>query len=90
MHIGSLLLHFLYCALHPHGYSVTTYLYFLILSTLHLFPHTTLPPGNNQNTLSIDDSVSVFPVCLVCFLDSIVHRYVFIDILLFIVLIFFS
>ena len=43
------LLHFLYCSLHPHGYSVTTYLYFLIPSPLHPFPHSPLPPGNYQN-----------------------------------------
>ena len=32
------LLHFLYCTLHPHGSSVTAYLYFLIPSPRHLFP----------------------------------------------------
>ena len=79
---GCVLLH---CTLYPHGYSVTTYLYFLIPSPLHLFPHTPLPSGSHQNTLCIHDSVSVL-VCLVCFLDSVVDRYVFIDILLFIVL----
>ena len=39
-------------------------------------PLTTLPSGNHQNTLCIHDSVSVL-VCLVCFLDSIIDRYVF-------------
>ena len=34
------LLHFLYYTLHPHGYSVTNNLYFLIPSPLHPFPHT--------------------------------------------------
>ena len=66
--------------------------YLLVLlnpSPLHPFSHMPLPPGNHQNTLCIHDSVSVLLVCLVCFLDSIVDRYVFIAILLFIVLIFF-
>ena len=63
-------------------------LYFLIPSLLHPFPHTCLTSGNHQNVLCIHDSVSVL-VCLVCFLDSIVDRCVFIAILLFIVLIFF-
>ena len=74
-----------HCTLHPHGYFVTTYLCFLISSPLHLFSHTCLPSGNHQNTLC----VSVLLVCLVCFLDSIVGRFVFFAILLFIVLIFF-
>ena len=72
--------------LHPHGDSVTTYLYFLIPSPLHPPIHIPLPSGNCQNTLHMHESVSVL-VCLVCFLDSI-DRYVFIAILLFIVLIF--
>ena len=83
------LLHFLHCTLYPHGYSVTTYLYFLIPSSLHPFPHTPLTSGNHQNILCIHDSVSVLLVCSVCFLGSIVDRYVFSAILLFIVLIFF-
>ena len=60
------LLHFLYCTSHPHGYSVTTYLYFLIPSPPRPFPYTPLPSGNYQNPLCIHDSVSVL-VCLVCF-----------------------
>ena len=72
-----------------HGYSVTTYLYFLIPSPLHPLPHTLLPSGNHQNTLCIHDCVSVLRVCLICFLDLIVDRYVFFAILLFIVLILF-
>ena len=56
------------------------YLYFLIPSPLHPFPHTTLPSGNHQNVLHIHDSVSVLLVYLVCFLDSIVDKYVFIAI----------
>ena len=81
------LLNFLYCTLHPHGYSVTIYLYFLIPSTLHPFAHIALLSGNHQNVLRICDSVLVLLVCLV--LDLIVDRYVFIATLLFIVLIFF-
>ena len=75
------LLHFLYCTVHPHGYSISTCLYFLIPSPLHPFPH--IPPSNwpHQNILCICDSVSVLLVCLVCFLDSIVDRYVFIAII---------
>ena len=64
------------------------YLYFLIPSPLHPFLHNRLLPGNHRNALLIHDSVSVL-VYLVCFLDSIVDRYVFIAILLFIVLILF-
>ena len=64
----------------------STYLYFLIPSLLHPFP-TPLPSDNHQNDLCVHDSVSVL-VCLFCFLDSVVDRYVFIAILLFIVLIF--
>ena len=48
-----------------------------------------LPSDNDQNVLHLHESVSVLLVCLVCFLDSIVDRYVFIAILLFIVLILF-
>ena len=55
------LLHFLYCTLHPHGYSVTTYLYFLTPSPLHPFSPTTLSSGNCQNILRIHDSASVLP-----------------------------
>ena len=40
MSMGLWLLRFLYCTLYPHGYSVTTYLYFLIPSPLHPFLHT--------------------------------------------------
>ena len=58
------LLHLLYCTLHPHGYSITTYLHFLIPSPPHPFPHTLLPSGNHQNPLCIRDSVSSLLVCL--------------------------
>ena len=61
--------------------------YFLIPSPLHPFPQNALWTGNHQNPLCIHDSVSVL-VCLVCFLDLIVDRYVFF-VILFIVLIFF-
>ena len=67
------LLHFLYCTLHPHGYS--NYL-FVLLSPL---TSSLIPPssGNNGNLLCIHDSVSILFVCLVCFLESVVDRYVF-------------
>ena len=39
-----------------------------------------LPSDNDQNVLHLHESVSVLLVCLVCFLDSIVHRYVLIAI----------
>ena len=52
-------------------------LYFLIPSSLHPFPYTSLPSGSHQNTLCIHDSVFVL-ICLVCFLDSIVDRFVII------------
>ena len=61
------------------------YFYFLIPSPLHLFRHTALPFGSHQNALCIHDSFSVLLLCLICFLDSIVDRYIFIAILLFIV-----
>ena len=48
-----------------------------------------LPSLDHQNVLGIHDSVSVL-VCLVCFLYSIVDRYVFVAILFFIILMFFS
>ena len=83
------LLHFLYCTSYPHGYSVTTYLYFLIPSPLHPLPYTPLSSGNHQNALHTHDSVFVLLVCLVCFLDSIADRSVFSAILLFTVLTFF-
>ena len=56
--------------------------------TLSLIPSHPLPSGNRQNPLRIHDSVSVFLVCLLCLLDSIVDRCVC-AILLFIVWIFF-
>ena len=88
------LLYFLYYILHPYSYCVTTHsvlcaLYILIPSPLHSFPYTPLLSGNHQNAFCTHNSVSVLLVCLVCFLDSIVHRYVFLANLLFIVLIFF-
>ena len=89
MCISSWLFHSLYCTLHPYVYFATTYLYLLIPSPLHSFPHNLLPSCTHQNALCIHDSVSVLLVCLVCFLDSVVDRYIFIAILLFIVLIFF-
>ena len=52
-------------------------------------PSHPLPSGSNHSTLCNHDSVSVLLVCLVCFLDLIVDRYVFIAISLSIVLIFF-
>ena len=64
-------------------------LYFLIPSPLYPFPYTLLLSGNHHKALPIHDFLSVVLVYLVCFLDSIIDRYVFIAILLFIVLIFF-
>ena len=40
------LLYFLYCTLHSQGYSVTTYLFFLIPSPLHPFSPSPLTSGN--------------------------------------------
>ena len=54
-------------------------LYFLIPSALHSFPDPPCSSDNHQNALHIHDSISVL-VCLVCFLDSIVDRYVFLAI----------
>ena len=53
-------------------------------------PLYSLPSGIHQNALHNHDSVSVLLACLVYILDSVVDRYVFIAILLFILLIFFS
>ena len=64
---------------------------FVLLNLLTSSPSLPTPPlpfGNHQNALHIHDSVTVL-VCLVCFLDSFVDRYVFFVILLFIVLMFF-
>ena len=71
-----------------HDYSVSTNVYFLIPAPF-LHRPTPLPSGNHQNILRIYDSVSVMLAHLFCFLDSIVDKYVFIAILLFIFLIFF-
>ena len=67
------------------GYSISyTLLYipmlwcnflFVLLNTLTSSP-IPLSSGNHKNNLCIHDSVSV-SVCLVCFLDSIVERYLF-------------
>ena len=62
-------------------------LVFLNTPPLPSYPHTLLQSGNHQNALYIHDSVSVL-VCSVS-LDSILDKYVFIAILLFIVLTFF-
>ena len=47
------LLYSLCCALHPHDYSVTTNLYFLISSPFSPISPTTLPTDNHQNILCI-------------------------------------
>ena len=78
------ILYSLCCTLHPHGYSVTTNLHFLIPS--HFSPNP-LPSGNHQNVLCIYDFVSLLLVHLFCFF-RFTCRYVFIAILLFIFLIF--
>ena len=52
-------------------------------------PPQPLPSDNHQNALCIHDSVSIPFVCLVCFLESTVDRYVFIAIFMFIILIIF-
>ena len=67
------------------------YLVVLLNPLNGLFTHSPkplLPSGNHQNAIHIGDCVSVL-VCVVCVLDSIVDRYVFIATLLFIVLIMF-
>ena len=59
MHVSIWLLHFLYCTLHPHGYSVTSSLYFLIPSPLHPFS----PPPSHLTTikmLSVSVILSLF------------------------------
>ena len=66
------------------------YLFVLISShTSSPIPHNPHLYGNHQNTLCIHVSDSGLIVCLVSFLYSIVDSYEFINILLFIVLIFF-
>ena len=77
--------------LNPLSHTSQGYLFvFLISSPLHPFYHTPPPPtGNHQNAFYIYDSVSVLLVYLVCFLDSIVDRYVLIPFYCFIILIFF-
>ena len=61
---------------------------FVLLSPLTSspIPHTPLPFGNHQNAFCIHDALCS-SCCLVCFLDSVVDRYVFVAIL-FIILIF--
>ena len=88
MHISSVATPF------PILYFITPWLLcnylFVLLYPLTSSPLPPQPSGNHQNALCTHDSVSVVLVCLVCFLDSTVERYVFIAILLFLVLIFFS
>ena len=59
------------------------YLFVLLnpLTSSLILSYTLHQSGNLQNPLYIHDSVSVLLVCLVCFLDSIVDRYVFIAII---------
>ena len=46
--------------------------------TFSPIPHiSSLLSGNHQNAFSFHDPVSILLVCSVCFLDSIVERYVF-------------
>ena len=59
MHVCSLVLYSLCCTLHPHDYSLTTNLYFLIPSPFSPILPTPFPCGNHQNILCLCDSVSV-------------------------------
>ena len=87
MHINSLATPF------PMLYFTSPWLFcnylFVLLNPLTSspIPPQPLPSSNLQKALRIHDSVSVLLVCLVCLLDSIVDKYLFIAILLFIVLI---
>ena len=58
---------------HPHGYSVTTYLYILFPYLFTHCPYAHLPSGNHQNAPRIHDSVTDL-VSLICFLNSIVDK----------------
>ena len=64
----------------------STNLYFLIPSPF--LPFSPKPPSSCkcQNVPCIYESVSVLLLCLFCFLDSIIDRYAFVAILLFIFL----
>ena len=64
---------------------------FVLLNPLTSSPIPSYPPSHlaTSKTLCIHDSVSVLLVCLVCFFSSVIDKYTFIAILLFIVLIFF-
>ena len=82
MHISSLASPF------PVLYFTSPWLFVLLDPlTSSPFPYTPFPSGNHPNALCIHESVSVLLVCLLCFLDLVVDRYVFIAILLCIVLI---
>ena len=89
MHISSLAPPF------PTLYFISPWLFsnylFVLLTALTSSPISLhpLPSGNHQNTLCICDSVSVLLVCLVCFLNSVVDRYVFTAILFIVLMIFF-
>ena len=65
------LLYFECCTLHPHNYSVTTNLYFLILSPFSPIPLTPLPPGNCPNVPCICESVSVLLVYFVFWIPHV-------------------
>ena len=74
IHIVLRLPHFLYCTLHPHGYSVTTCLYFLIPSPLHPFSTSPFPCSNHLVTnffslaafksLSLSLTFGILIICL--------------------------
>ena len=83
------------CTWFPIMYLTSTWLfcnYQLVLNAFTLYTYSPeLPPSDNhQNVLFIYGSVSVLLVCLFCFLDSIVDRYILILLLLLIFFNFFS
>ena len=83
------LLFFFHCGMCCHNFFFRLlFKYFLIPLPLHPLSHMLLPTGKHQNTFCIHVSVSIQLVCLVGLLDSIVDRYIFFAILLFIVSIF--
>ena len=64
-------------------YFIPTNLCFLIPTSYPLFPPFPLPTDIPPNDPHIYDSVPVLLVCLVCYLDSIIHSCEFIAILMF-------
>ena len=77
--------------LFPMLYNTSPWLFcnylFVLFNPFTFFTHPSQPPSHLPTIKTFPASVILFLLCLFCYLDSIVDRYVFIAILLFIFLI---